>query len=115
METLPLRLLSCITPAFLEHQLAILNNFVLLYDLLVLVTFEFGEGVCIFCFVLLTFELASELFSFRGLGLDQLLLLADDLLEGPASLHPALQVLLNLLVSHLPSFHFLAYMTCLLG
>lgn len=34
--------------------------------------------------------------------LDHLLLLEDNLLEGPATLHPSLQVLLNFFVSHLP-------------
>ena len=47
------------------------------------------------------------------LCLDQVLLLLDDLLEGPAPLHPSLEMLLNFFITHLPAFHFLTHMACL--
>lgn len=47
------------------------------------------------------------------LRLDQILLLQNDLLEGPAPLHPFLETLLDFFVSHLPALYLRAHMTCL--
>ena len=113
MESFPCRLLTHITSTSFEHFMAVLNHFVLLDDLLVLRALEFGKRVSILCLVLLPFELPSEFFALGSLCLDQILLLLDDLLQWPAALHPALQVLLNLFVPHLPALNFLSYVACL--
>ena len=105
VEALFLAGLFCILTTVFKQFLAVLHDFVLLNHLSVLVTLELGERVSMLCLITSSFQLAHELVSLSCLGLDELLLLLDNLLERPAALYPSLKVLLDLLVPHLPAFN----------
>ena len=88
--------------------MALLDHLVLLDHFPVLVAFELCKRVGVLSLVFGSLELAMVIVPLRRHRLDHVLLFNDDLLEGPASFHPPLQVLLDLFVSHLPPLHFFA-------
>ena len=102
------------TTVFFEHFLTFLDYFVLLDNFFVLIAFKLDERIRIFGFIFLSLKLATVLFSFGCLCFNKFLLFLNDLFEGPASLHPALQQLFDFFIAHLPSLNFFAHMTCLL-
>ena len=109
MEAFLLGGLFCICAAVFKQLLAVEQDFVLLDHLAVLVALKFSKRIRMLSLVTSSLQLALELVSLSCLGLDKILLLEYDLFEGPAALHPSLQVLFNLFVAHLPAFNFFAH------
>ena len=96
-----------------QHGLAFLKDLVVGDYFLVLIAFVLGERIRILCFILEPHKFFSVMLSFLLVRLDQLLLLKYHLLQRPTSLHPHLKDLLELLISHLPSFDFFSDSSCL--
>ena len=113
METLFLWVLLCFFTTCFEHLLAVLEDGSLFDNFLVLIAFKFSERVSMLSLVAGSFELVMVLITLRSQRLDQLLLLKYHLLERPAALHPTLEMLLNLFVSHLPALDFFTHPTSL--
>ena len=87
--------------------MAVLQDLVLLYHFAVLAALKFGERVCVLSLICRTLQLPLVLLTLCGLGFDEFLLLKNDHLKGPTTLHPPLKMLLDFLVPHLPTLYLL--------
>ena len=97
-----------------QQVLAFLQDLVVRDDLLVLVALVLREGIGILCLVPEPAKLLLVDLPFLLQRPDEILLLDDDLFERPGSSHPHLQLLLDLLIPHLPPLDLLADPACLL-
>ena len=104
---------TSIRSALIEQIVAVLEDLVLLYHFAVLAALKFGERVCVFSLICRTLQLPLVLLTLCCLSFDEFLLLKNDHLEGPATLHPSLKMLLDFLIPHLPTLYFLPNTSCL--